>query len=96
MDNIDILMVSERNLILLFPMLNSSLMILDGVFLYIREDIPARMISTTPSNDLEGSFVGLNIRKKKFILCYIYYICATFITFKKVTSQVIYLLSGKH
>ena len=43
-----------------------------GILFFIREDILARMRSTTLSNDFEGFFVVLNFRKKKFLYCCTY------------------------
>ena len=40
-----------------------------GILLYIREDIPCRCIKqTTLNNSIEGFFVGLNLRSKKWLL----------------------------
>ena len=40
-----------------------------GILLFIREDIPTKVIRITPLKDFEGIFVELNFRKKKFLLC---------------------------
>ena len=40
-----------------------------GVTLYIREDIPARLLTTSLPKDFEGCFVELNLRKKKILMC---------------------------
>ena len=40
-----------------------------GILLFIREDIPTKIISITPLKDFEGIFVELNFRKKKILLC---------------------------
>ena len=40
-----------------------------GIFLYIREDIPARLLTTFVPEDFEGFFVELNLRKKKILMC---------------------------
>ena len=40
-----------------------------GILLFIREDIPTKIISITPLKDFEGIFVELNFRKKKVLLC---------------------------
>ena len=40
-----------------------------GILLFIREDIPTKIISVTPLKDFEGNFVELNFRKKKVLLC---------------------------
>ena len=75
-DNIDILMISETKLDQSFPtnqfMINcfSASFCLDrndkggGIILYIREDIPPRLVSTD-SGQVEGFFVEINLRKKK-------------------------------
>ena len=79
-DNIDILMLSETKLDESFP--NSQFLIngfsapyrLDrnnrggGIILYIREDIPSRLLSTEIS-PIEGFFVELSLRNKKWLIC---------------------------
>ena len=40
-----------------------------GIILYIREDIPARLLKTSLPKDFEGFFVKLNLRKKKILMC---------------------------
>ena len=40
-----------------------------GTILYIREDIPARLLTTSLPKDFEGCFVELNLRKKKILMC---------------------------
>ena len=80
-DNIDILMISETKLDQSFPtnqfMMNGfgAPFRLDrndkgsGIILYIREDIPSRLVSTE-SSQVEGFFVEINLRnKKKWLLC---------------------------
>ena len=39
-----------------------------GIILFIRGDIPRKLISITPLKDFEGIFVELNFRKKKILL----------------------------
>ena len=39
-----------------------------GILLFIKEDIPTKIISITPLKDFEGIFVELNFRKKKILL----------------------------
>ena len=39
-----------------------------GILLFIREDVPTKVISITPLKDFEGIFVELNFRKKKILL----------------------------
>ena len=80
-DNINVLMVSETKLDESFP--TSQFMINgfsapfrfnqnykgDGVILYIREDIPSRVVSTE-SSQVGSLFVEINLRnKKKWLLC---------------------------
>ena len=79
-DNIDILMVLETKLDSSFP--QAQLRIEGyappfrydrnscgvGILLFIREDIPTKIISRTPLKDFEGIFVELNFRKKKILL----------------------------
>ena len=36
-----------------------------GILLFIRQNIPVKLISITPLKDFEGFFVELNFRKKK-------------------------------
>ena len=40
-----------------------------GILLFIKEDIPTKIISITTLKDLEGIFVELNFLKKKILLC---------------------------
>ena len=80
-DNIDILIVSEAKLDSSFPQAqfrtegyappfrydrNSHG---GGIRLFIREDIPTKIMSVTPLQDFEGIFVESNLRKKKILLC---------------------------
>ena len=80
-DNIDVLMISETKLDESFPisqfMINgfSAPFLLDrndkdgGIILYIRDDIPSRLVSTE-STQVEGFFLEINLRnKKKWLLC---------------------------
>ena len=80
-DKIDVLMISETKLDEIFPtsqfMINSfsAPVRLDrndkggGIILYIRDDIPSRLVSTE-SSQVEGFFVEINLRnKKKWLLC---------------------------
>ena len=80
-DNLDVLMISETKLDESFPtnqfMINgfSAPFRLDlndkggGIILYIREDIPSRLVSTE-SSQVEGFFVDVNLlNKKKWLLC---------------------------
>ena len=80
-DNIDILMVSETKLDSSFPQAQFRMEGYappfrydrnshgGGILLFIREDIPTKVISITPLKDFEGIFVELNFRKKKVLLC---------------------------
>ena len=78
-NNIDILMISETKLDISFPTgqfhihgfsepyrfdRNSSG---GGILLYIREDIPSKLILTKMT--IEGFFVEINLRKKRWLLC---------------------------
>ena len=40
-----------------------------GILVYIREGIPARLLTTSLPNDFEGFFLELNLRKKKMLMC---------------------------
>ena len=79
-NNIDILMVSETKLDSSFT--NAKFVIVgyaptlryDGnchggrILLFIRENIPAKILSTKSTNNFEGFFVELNFQKKKCLL----------------------------
>ena len=74
--NLDILMISETKLDSTFPSNQFTIkgyaapIRFDrngrggGIILYIREDIPARLLTTSLPKDFEGFFVELNLRKK--------------------------------
>ena len=80
-DNIDILLVSETKLDDTFPI---GQIYIDGyatpyrfdrtshgggILLYIREDIPSKILKFEPvQNNFEGFFVEINLRKKKWLL----------------------------
>ena len=80
-DNIDILLVSETKLDDTFPV---GQFYIDGystpyrfdrtshgggILLYIREDIPSKILKFEPvQNNFEGFFVEINLRKKKWLL----------------------------
>ena len=83
-DNIDILMISETKIDASFPigqfLLNgySTPFRLDrnahggGILLYVREDIPSKLL-LVEENLIEGFFVEINLRnKKKWLLSYSY------------------------
>ena len=42
-----------------------------GILLYVRDDIPSKSIPVKKST-IEGFFIELNLRKKKWLLCYTY------------------------
>ena len=75
--NVDILMVSETKLDYFFPQTQFRiegcvhLFRYDrnshggGILLFIRQNVPVKLISITPLKDFEGFFVELNFRKKK-------------------------------
>ena len=81
-DNIDIsLIVSEKKLGSYFP---SAQIVIEGyalpfrydrschgggILIFIRQDISSRVISTTPSKDLEGFLVEVIFCKKNFFFC---------------------------
>ena len=81
-DNIDILMISETKIDDTFPEIQfcfprfSKPFRLEktcnggGILLFIREDIPSKLIKTKflPKN-FEGFFVEINLRRKKWLLC---------------------------
>ena len=77
--NLDILLISETKLDDSFP---SAQFLLDGfskpyrldrcsngggILLYIRDDIPARLLSN--SNKTESIFAEINYKKKKWLIC---------------------------
>ena len=78
--NNDILMISETKLDSSFPQAQfrmeryAPLFRYDrnyhggGILLFLREDIPTKIISITPLKEFEGIFVKLKFRKKKFYL----------------------------
>ena len=78
-DNTDILMISETKLDSSFPKGQFQLhgysepCRLDrngyggGILLYKREDIPSKIIES--KMNIEGFFVELNLRRKKWLLC---------------------------
>ena len=80
-DNINILMVSETKLDSSFPQAQFRIEGYappfrydrnchgSGILLFIRDEIPKKIISITPLKDFEGIFVELNFRKKKILLC---------------------------
>ena len=80
-NTIDILMVSETKLDSSFPQAQFRIEGYappfrydrnchgSGILLFIRDDIPKKIISITPLKDFEGIFVGLNFRRKKNLLC---------------------------
>ena len=80
-DNIDILFVSETKLDDTYPVCQfyidgySTPYRFDrtshggGILLYIREDIPSKILKFEPvQNNFEGFFVEINLRKKKWLL----------------------------
>ena len=79
--NLDILMISETKLDLTFlsdqftvegyaaPIRFDRNCRGGGILLYIREDIPARLLTTSLPKDFEGFFVELNLRKNKILMC---------------------------
>ena len=78
--NVDILMISETKIDDSFPLTQfliegfTTPYRLDrngsggGILVYIRDDIPSKLIPTYFSNR-EGFFLELNLRKKKWVLC---------------------------
>ena len=79
--NLDILIIPEKELDSTFP---SNQFTIEGyvasirfdrsgsggrILLYIREDIPARLLTTSLLKDLEGFFVELSLHKKKILMC---------------------------
>ena len=80
-DNLHILMISETKLGSTFPSDKFTIegyaapKIFDrnsrggGILLYIREDIPVRLPTTSLPKDFEEFFVELNLRKKKILMC---------------------------
>ena len=44
-----------------------------GILLYIRKDIPARLLKTSLPKDFEGFFVELTLCKKKMLMCCSYH-----------------------
>ena len=81
--NIDILMISETKIDASFPTRQfsiegfSSPYRLDrdgyggGILVYVREDIPSKLIPIKDSA-IEGFFLEINMRKKKWLMCFSY------------------------
>ena len=79
-NNIDILMISETKLDKTFP--EGQFLILGysspyrfdrncrggGIMLYLREDIPSKLLSIE-NQPIEGFYVEINLSKKKWLLC---------------------------
>ena len=97
--NLVILMISETKLDVTFP---SDQLTIEGyaapvrfdrngrrggILLYIREDVPARSLTTSLPKDFEGFFVELNLRKKKNL-------CAVCTILLRATYLHILVLSG--
>ena len=78
--NIDIFVVSETKLDESFPMCQFEIDGFStpfriernkeggGIIIYIRSDIPCKMLKTQLPKDIEGSFIELNLRSKKWLL----------------------------
>ena len=79
--NIDIFIIYETKLDETFPAAQFSLQGFcdpyrfdrnhngGGIMLYVREDIPSRLIEKKLRNNNEYFFVEINLRKKKWLLC---------------------------
>ena len=79
--NIDVFMISETKLDETFPAAQFSLPGYcnpyrfdrnrngGGIMLFIREDIPSRLVERKFRNNNEYFFVEINLRKKKWLLC---------------------------
>ena len=79
--NIDIFMISETKLDETFPVAQFYLQGFSnpcridrnrnggGIMLYIREDMPSRLIEKKLRNNIEYFFVEINLRKKTRLLC---------------------------
>ena len=80
-NEIDILMISEIKIDNSFPICQFTMtgysipFRLDrtshggGILLFVREDIPSKIIKTDRDADFEGIFVEINLRKKNWLLC---------------------------
>ena len=80
-NEIDIFMISETKIDNSFPISQFTMtgysipFRLDrtshggGILLFVREDIPCKIIKTDCDADFEGIFVEINLRKKKWLLC---------------------------
>ena len=83
-NEIDILMTSETKIDNSFPISQFTMtgysipFRLDrtshggGILLFVREDIPCKIIKTDYDAYFEGNFVETNLRKKKWLLCCYY------------------------
>ena len=43
-----------------------------GLMIYVREDIPSKTVYVSNDNSFEGIFLEINLRKKKWLLCFSY------------------------
>ena len=82
-NSVDILVISETKLDESFP---PSQFHLDGytpyrldrncngggLMIYVREDIPSKTVYVSNDNSFEGIFLEINLRKKKWLLCFSY------------------------
>ena len=99
--NLDILMVSTTKLDSAFP---SNQFNIEGyptpirfnrngrgggIILYIWDDIPARLLTTSLHKDFKGLFVELNLCKKKILMCCSY-------NPARATYLLTLVLSGNH
>ena len=78
--NLDVLMISETKLDSTFPSNQFTIEGYEvpircdrngrggGIILYIREDILARLLTTSLPKDFEGFFIELNPHKKKILI----------------------------
>ena len=79
--NLDVLMISQTKLDSTFPSNQFTIKVYAapirfhrngrgrGIVLYIRKDIPARLLTTSLHKDFEVFFVELNLREKKILMC---------------------------
>ena len=86
--NVDILFISETKLDNSFP--NGQFLIKEcnvpyrldqdaqgrGIMLFIREDIPSKLLAVEDS-PTEGFYIEISFRKKKWLLCFCYCFCPT-------------------
>ena len=83
-NEIDIFTISETKIDSSFPISQFTMTVysipfrfdqashVGGILLFVREDIPCKIIKTNCDVDFEGIFREINLREKKWLLCFPY------------------------